>query len=71
MAKLSDEKLVTAASALESLASDLRGEAESEERNPPDDRYESSAPGLRRKADWLDEVAAFLDDIRAKVEVVR
>ena len=61
-----NDKLCAAASALERLAADLRGEAEEEERNPPDDHCDVIAPGLRRKADWLDEVAEFLDDLQAR-----
>jgi hypothetical protein len=63
----SEQALAEAASALENRASELRAEAEAEEREPPSDRYAVTAPGLRCKADWLDEVAGFLDVMRAGV----
>lgn len=59
--------LSDAAEALERIASDLRGEAELEDKQFANDpRYESHAPGLRRKADDLDAVASWLDDYRQK-----
>lgn len=63
MSKPNERALVSAAEALERLASDLRSEAEAEEKAYAEDpKYESHAPGLRRRADDLDEVASFLDD---------
>ena len=62
----SSEKLADAAGSLELLAAELRGQASAQEEEKAEaqaEHYESPAQ-LRERADWLDEVAAFLDDIR-------